>query len=227
MNFFITYLFDVKGQNHAWQGKFFEKISHRLLAAEEKFVLAPADLETRIALLMLTIPLGVLSVVGVAAGISDPAELPGFLAFLGGVVLVTVLLVAVHLAFAPAAYILDAQGIRIARRFARPVFVPYARVRNVALWRFPGPPLAIVRLGSYPPWGFFGYFGRFKVERLGWIRVYATSWKNEMVVLETDRESYFLSPAEPQRFYAALRARLDGTAVQRCWSVAPGCVGRN
>ena len=32
MNFFITYLFDVEGQNHAWQGKFFEKISHRLLA---------------------------------------------------------------------------------------------------------------------------------------------------------------------------------------------------
>ncbi|MBC7106652.1 MAG: hypothetical protein H5T97_12005 [Firmicutes bacterium] len=60
--------------------------------------------------------------------------------------------------------------------------------------------------------GFFGYFGRFKVEHLGWIRVYATSWENEMVLLETEREPYFLSPAEPQRFYEALRARLDGTA---------------
>ncbi|MFZ5901669.1 MAG: PH domain-containing protein [Bacillota bacterium] len=177
------------------------------LATEEKFALAPADLETRIALLLLIIPLGVLSLVGVAVGISDPAELPESLTGLGIVALIAVSLVAVHLAFAPAAYILDAQGIRIARRFARPVYVPYARVRNVALRRFPGPPFAIVRLGSYPPWGLFGYFGRFKVERLGWIRVYATSWKNEMVVLETEREPYFLSPAEPQRFYEALRAR--------------------
>jgi hypothetical protein len=183
------------------------------LAAEEKFALAPADPETRIALLLLTIPLGLLSLVGVAAGVSEPAELPESLTGLGIVALITVLPVAVFFAFAPAAYVLDAQGIRITRRFARPVFVPYARVRNLALRRFPGPPFAIVRLGSYPPWGFFGYFGRFKVERLGWIRVYATSWKNEMVVLETDREPYFLSPAEPQRFYEALRARLDGSAV--------------
>jgi len=64
-------------------------------AAEEKFALAPAGPETRIALLLLTIPLGVLSLVGVAAGISDPAELPGVLAVLGGVVPVTVLLAAV------------------------------------------------------------------------------------------------------------------------------------
>lgn len=72
---------------------------------------------------------------------------------------------AVFFAFAPVAYILDAQGIRIAGHFARPVFVPYAQVRNVALRRFSGPPFAIVRLGSYPPWRFFGYCGRFKVER--------------------------------------------------------------
>jgi len=182
------------------------------MAAEEKFALAPADPETTVALLVLTVPLGVLSLVGVAVGISDPAELPGFLAFLGGVVLVIVLLVAVLFAFTPTAYILDAQGIRIARRFARPVLVPYARVRRVALRQFPGPP-NIVWLGSYPLRGFFGYFGRFRVERLGWIRVYATSWDGEMVVLETDREPYFLSPAEPQKFCEVLRVRLCGTAA--------------
>jgi len=180
------------------------------LAAEEKFALMPPAPETRIAILPLIIPLGILFLflMGVAVGTSDPAELPE----LGIVALIAVLLVAVFFAFAPAAYILDAQGIRITRRFARPVFVPYAQVRNLALRRFSGPPFAIVRLGSYPPWGFFGYFGRFKVERLGWIRVYATSWKNEMVVLETDREPYFLSPVEPQRFYEVLLARLCGTA---------------
>ncbi|MBE3584917.1 MAG: hypothetical protein IMW94_01845 [Thermoanaerobacter sp.] len=183
------------------------------MAAEEKFALAPADPETTVALLVLTVPLGVLSLVGVTVGVSDPAELPGFLAFLGGVVLVIVLLVAVLFAFTPAAYILDAQGIRIARRFARPVLVPYAQVKNVTTQRFTGPPFAIVRFGSYPPWGLFGYFGRFRVERPGWIRVYATSWDGEMVVLETDREPYFLSPAEPQKFCEVLRARLCGTVA--------------
>jgi len=183
------------------------------LAAGEKFSLISPAWETRVALLLLIIPLGVLSLVGVAVGVSEPAELPGVLTGLGITALTIVLLVAVFFAFAPAAYILDAQGIRITRRFARPVFVPYARVRNVALQRFPSPPFAIVRLGSYPPWGFFGYFGRFKVEHLGWIRVYAMSWENGMVVLETDRGPYFLSPAEPQRFYDALRARLCGTAA--------------
>jgi hypothetical protein len=182
-------------------------------AAEEKFALAPADLETRNALLLLIIPPGVLSLVGVAVGVSEPAELPESLTGLGIVALIAALLVAVFFAFAPAAYILDEQGIRITRRLFRPVFVPYAQVKNVATQRFAGPPFAIVRFGSYPPWGLFGYFGRFKVERLGWIRVYATSWKNEMVVLETDREPYFLSPAEPQRFCGALRTRLNGTAA--------------
>jgi hypothetical protein len=137
-----------------------------------------------------------------------------------------VLLMAVPFAFAPVAYVLDAEGVMIARRLVRPVFLPYLQVKNVALRRFPGPPFAVVRLGSYPPWGFFGYFGRFKVERLGWIRVYATSWENEMVVLETEREPYFLSPAEPQRFYEALRARLDGTVVQQCCSATPDGAGR-
>ncbi|MGC7847684.1 PH domain-containing protein [Desulforudis sp. 1088] len=47
----------------------------------------------------------------------------------------------------------------------------------------------------------------------GWIRVYATSWKNGMVVLETEREPYFLSPAEPQRFCDALRTRLCGYKI--------------
>jgi hypothetical protein len=196
----------------------FVEAVHRMVLAEAElregksrreriFPLAPADPETRIALLLLIIPLGVLSLVGVAVGVSEPAELPESLTGLGIVALIAALLMAVFFAFAPAAYILDAQGIRITRRLFRPVFVPYAQVKNVATQRFAGPPFAIVRLGSYPPWGFFGYFGRFKVERLGWIRVYATSWKNEMVVLETDREPYFLSPADPQRFYAALQAR--------------------
>ncbi|HHW45042.1 MAG TPA: hypothetical protein GXX25_14780 [Desulfotomaculum sp.] len=83
-------------------------------------------------------------------------------------------------------------------------------VRNVTLRQFPGPPFAIVKPGS---WGLFGYFGRYRVERLGWIRVCATSWGNGMVVLVTGRELYFLSPVEPQRFFDALRVRLCGTAA--------------
>lgn len=47
-------------------------------AAEEKFALAPAAPEARIALLLLIIPLGVLFLVGVAVRVSEPAELPGF-----------------------------------------------------------------------------------------------------------------------------------------------------
>jgi hypothetical protein len=57
------------------------------------------------------VPLGVLSVMGVGAGISDPGELPELLTGLGIIALTIVLLVAAFFAFAPAAYILDAQGI--------------------------------------------------------------------------------------------------------------------
>lgn|GEM_PF-4810176 len=106
----------------------------------------------------------------------------------------------------------------------RPVFVLYAQVKNVALRRFSGPAFAIF-VGSYPLRVFFGYFGRFKVERLRWISVHATSWENGMVVLETDREPYFLSPAEPQGFYDALRARLYGTAAKRYCSATSGGAG--
>lgn len=194
--------------------------------AEETFALAPPAWESRIAILGLIIPLGVLSAVLVMIALSEPAELPEFFTVLEIVASVAVLVVTVFFAFAPVAYILDAKGVMIARRLVRPVFLPCVQVKNVALRRFPGPPIAIVRLGSYPPWGFFGYFGRFKVERLGWTRVYATSWENEMVVLETEREPFFLSPAEPQRFCEALRARLDGAAVQQCCSGTPGGAGR-
>ncbi len=37
------------------------------------------------------------------------------------------------------------------------------------------------------------------------------SAENWVVVLETNREPYFLSPVETQRFYDVLRARLCGT----------------
>jgi hypothetical protein len=47
------------------------------------------------------VPLGVLSVMGVGAGISDPGELPELLTGLGIIALTIVLLVAAFFAFAP------------------------------------------------------------------------------------------------------------------------------
>jgi len=67
-------------------------------------------------------------------------------------------------------------------------------------------PVNFVWLGSYPLLGFFGYFGRYRVERLGWIRVYATSWKKERDGgAENGPGAVLPFPAEPQRFYEALR----------------------
>ena len=156
-------------------------------AAEEIFALARPAWESRIAILGLIVPICGVSAVLIIIGLSEPAALQGVLSALEIVALTTAVVAGVFFAFAPAAYILDAEEVVIARRLVRPAHIPYRQIRNVALRRFPGPPFAVVRLGSYPPWGFFGYFGRFKVENLGWIRVYAASWENEMVVLGGNR----------------------------------------
>ncbi|AEG16710.1 hypothetical protein Desku_3220 [Desulfofundulus kuznetsovii DSM 6115] len=147
---------------------------------------------------------------GLAVGVTDPAELPGFLVVLYGIVLMTVLLMTVFFAFTPAAYILDAQGFKITRRLVRPVFVPYAQVKNVTTLRFAGPPFAIVRLGSHPPWGAFRLLrpvqgGAPGVDQglrhvLGWRDGGAGNGSGTVL----------FSPAEPQKFCEALR--LSGAA---------------
>ncbi len=107
--------------------------------------------------------------------------------------------------FAPRGYLVSREGI-IIRRAVGSFTIPAAEVESVEL-------VARVRPGIrlWASGGLFGWFGLFTLRDGGTAKVYATRW-DRMVRIKTRREIYLLSPAEPQRFYEALRARLDGTA---------------
>ncbi|MEW6448982.1 MAG: PH domain-containing protein [Bacillota bacterium] len=171
---------------------------------EEVFGLTPMPWEVKFSFLGTIIPLVFISIVVViATALSEPAELSE-VAVIFGVILS---IVAVLCGLTPTAYILGSEGVEIIRRFAPPVLLPYAWIGNVYLKQFSSQPRAFFWL--LPTHGTWVYFGRIKVAGLGSIRVYATSWEKEMVVLETDRGPYYLSPAEPVRFYETLRSRLS------------------
>jgi len=106
--------------------------------------------------------------------------------------------------YAPTAYRLGADGIRIDRR-AGPVLIPYRRIRGVD--REARPVVGVSIFGSR---GVFGRFGRFWNMRLGMYRLFVTN-RDTIVWLATDDGWVGLSPDRPDDFIARLRARLDRT----------------
>lgn len=172
----------------------------------EVFSLTPMPWEVKFSFLGTIIPLFFVSIVVIiTTAISEPAELPEVAVIFG----VIVSFIAVLYGLTPTAYILGSEGIEIIRRLAPPVLLPYAWIGNVYLKQFSSQPRAFFWV--LPSHGIWVYFGRIKVAGLGWIRCYATSWEGQMVVLETDRGPYYLSPTEPEKFYEALRFRLPRT----------------
>lgn len=107
--------------------------------------------------------------------------------------------------FAPRGYLVSREGIVI-RRAVGSFTIPAAEVEAVELADRVKPGIRLWASG-----GLFGWFGLFTLKDGGTAKVYATRW-DRMVQVKTSREIYLLSPAEPQRFYEALRARLCGTA---------------
>jgi hypothetical protein len=84
-----------------------------------------------------------------------------------------------------------------------PVRIPLARIRAVG----PVPSAAVagaLRVGGNG--GLFGRYGRCWSRGLGPFRLYATRTSG-LVMVETEREAFVLSPGEPEAFVEAVRAR--------------------
>ena len=137
----------------------------------------------------------VFSVVGIGAAIrtGDPRWIFLSLPF-------TVLLFVVG-RYAPVAFHLDADGLRVERR-ARDVVIPYRAIRAVDVT--PRPVRGMTMLGSR---GVFGVYGRFWNGTLGFYRLYLTNTR-AVVWLDTEQGWVGLSPDRPDDFVARLGSRL-------------------
>ena len=115
------------------------------------------------------------------------------------------LLILVAAWFAPTAYHLAADGVRVERRAGARV-IPYRAIRGVDR-----EPRSIHGFTVAACRGVFGRFGRFWSAQLGLYRLYVTD-DARIVWLATDRGLVGLSPDRPDEFVAALRRRVGGAA---------------
>jgi hypothetical protein len=123
-------------------------------------------------------------------------------------------------ALAPRGFAVEGRVLQV-ERFLFPVRIGLDEIRAVAV--LPADVLkGALRVAGTS--GLFGHYGRFWSRRLGSFRMYATRCKG-LVLVDTAKARYLLSPDEPDRFAEALvqraprAARVDG-------ALPPGSPGR-
>ena len=123
-------------------------------------------------------------------------------------------------ALAPRGFAVEGRALRV-ERLLFPVRIGLDEIRGVAV--LPADALkGAMRLAGTS--GLFGHYGRFWSRRLGPFRMYATRCRG-LVLVDTARARYLLSPDEPERFAQLLvqraprAARVDG-------ALPPGGPGR-
>jgi hypothetical protein len=180
---------------------------------------APWDRALRVstpfALLVLLAGTGALAfLTGRAGGGATPVAMAAGVLVLAGVGLVG--------ALAPRGFAVEAGVIRVERGI-RPVEIPLASVRAIA----PAPPGALrgaLRLGGAG--GIFGYYGRYWTRGLGSFRLYATR-REALVLVDTDRERFVLSPEPAVAFVEEVLARAPHATADAGAPVAPRPLGRS
>lgn len=106
--------------------------------------------------------------------------------------------------YAPTAYRLAPDGVRVERR-AGAVVIPYRRIRGVDQESRP-----VAGMSIFGSQGVFGRFGRFWNLRLGMYRLFLTN-RDAVVWLATDDGWLGVSPDRPDEFVDRLQARLAAT----------------
>lgn len=103
-------------------------------------------------------------------------------------------------AWAPRAFAVTRDAVRVERRLARPLVLPLAAVRSARRLE-PGALRGSIRL--FGVGGFFGYYGTFRNRALGNYRLYATRTDGQ-VLLATERGPVVLTPERPDAFVQAV-----------------------
>jgi hypothetical protein len=122
-------------------------------------------------------------------------------------------------ALGPRALSIDGGVLRVERRL-RPVEIPLAEIRSVALLPREAT-RGVARVGGSS--GVFGHYGRFWSRKLGPFRLYATRTTGH-VLLDTDGGRFLLTPDRPEAFVAALRSAAP--AVRPLAELTPAAGGR-
>ncbi|BDG09411.1 PH domain-containing protein [Anaeromyxobacter paludicola] len=102
--------------------------------------------------------------------------------------------------FAPRAFGVGREGVRVRRWIAGPVLVPLAEIREARRLE-PGALRRSIRL--FGVGGLFGCYGRFRHRSLGTYRLYASRMDGH-VLLSTTRGPVVLTPARPEAFVQAV-----------------------
>lgn len=125
--------------------------------------------------------------------VQDGQPAGALLLFVPGVVL------PLSAALAPRGYALAGSSL-VLERALRPLSIPLAQIRRAGTLP-EGALKGAARAGGAS--GMFGYTGRYKSERLGTYRLFATR-RSGLVVVDTVRERLVLSPENPGRFVETL-----------------------
>jgi hypothetical protein len=110
-------------------------------------------------------------------------------------------------AFAPLRYIVGTERLVI-KRAVWSISVPYRNILSVELTEKVAILWWIVYLGSHGVPCYWGMFLATSEGDVGWVRVYATNLKHMVRIKTADGKTWYLSPADPEKFVAAVKEHL-------------------
>jgi len=122
---------------------------------------------------------------------------------LAGILGIAVCIIVIPYMYAPKMYVLTHRGLVI-RRILNDIFIPYSEMKNVDIISYEKQSTAtdIKLWGSS---GFYGFFGQFKMIKLGYVNLYLTDIKKCLLIEKVNGEKYIISPEKPDLFLRIIK----------------------
>ena len=122
---------------------------------------------------------------------------------LAGILAIAVGIIVIPYMYAPRMYVLTHRGLVI-RRLVNDIFIPYSEMKNISIISYEKQSSAAdIRLWGSS--GFYGFFGQFKMLKLGYVNLYVTDTRNCLLIEKNNGEKIIISPENSEIFLRIIK----------------------
>lgn len=123
---------------------------------------------------------------------------------LAGILSIAVCIIIVPYMYAPRMYVLTHKGLVI-KRILNNIFIPYSEMKNVKIISYEKQS-TVTDIKLWGSSGFYGFFGQFKMMKLGYVNLYLTDTKKCLLIEKVNGEKYIISPEKPDVFLRIIKS---------------------
>lgn len=122
---------------------------------------------------------------------------------LAGILGIAACIIIIPYMYAPRTYVLTHKGL-IIKRILNDIFIPYNEMKNVDIISYEKQ-LTATDIKLWGSSGFYGFFGQFKMIKLGYVNLYLTDTKKCILIEKVNGEKYIISPEKPDVFLRIIK----------------------